>query len=128
MATEALFSPQGAAQLDADLSAVAAVFGEYTSRPAAHFKESREACRLLALPWHAALGLLRQLESQPRQAKQLLAPHGVKALNAEQAGVVLMQRLDILTARSGGNAVQPHAALTGGRAMAVRQSGYDFGA
>lgn len=92
---------QGAAQLDADLAAMAAVFGEYTSRPAAHFRESREACRLLSLPWSAATQLAAALEAQPRAAKQLLAPHGVKALNAEQASVVLGQRLDLLTSRPG---------------------------
>lgn len=94
-------TPQGAAQLDADLAAMSAVFGEYTSRPAAHFRESREACRLLSLPWSAAAQLAAALEAQPRAAKQLLAPHGVKALNAEQASVVLGQRLDLLTARPG---------------------------
>ncbi|KAL4457702.1 hypothetical protein ABPG75_012567 [Micractinium tetrahymenae] len=110
VATEALFSPQGAAQLDADLSAVSSIFGEYTSRPAAHFKESREACRLLGLPCRAALGLLGQLESAPREAKRVLAPHGVKSLNAEQVGVVLCQRLDVLAARAGGGAAAAAAA------------------
>lgn len=107
---------QGASQLDADLSAVSAVFGEYTSRPAAHFKESREACRLLGLPCADALGLLGELDSVPREAKQVLAPHGVKSLNAEQAGVVLCQRLDVLAARAGGGAV---AAAAAAQAVAV---------
>lgn len=106
---------QGAAQLDADLSAIQAVFGEYTSRPAAHFRECREAARLLGLPLSEAGGLLAALEAQPRAAKALLAPHGVKALNAEQAAVVLLQRLDLLTARGQGVtpaavAMQQHAA------------------
>lgn len=109
---------QGAAQLDADLSAISAVFGEYTGHPAAHFRESREACRLLGLPHVQAVALLRALEAQPRAAKALLAPHGVKALNAEQAAVVLLQRLDVLTDRSVpgqpavGSAATPAAATT----------------
>lgn len=126
---------QGAAQLDADLAAMAAVFGEYTSRPAAHFRESREACRLLSLPWSAAAQLAAALEAQPRAAKQLLAPHGVKALNAEQASLVLGQRLDLLTARPGSAgapgvaaaaaaaaAAQPAAAV--GQAAPQEQYGY----
>ena len=89
---------------------MSAIFGEYTSRPTAHFKESREACRLLQLPWAVAARLLAALEAQPRAAKELLAPHAVKALNAEQAAVVLLQRLDILTSRAppvgaGGSAI-----------------------
>ncbi len=38
-------SVQGTRQLDADISALAAVFGQYTSRPGAHFKETKEACK-----------------------------------------------------------------------------------
>ncbi len=97
---------QGAAQLDADLAAMAAIFGAYTGRPAAHFKESKEAVRLLMVPHDAAMQLLSALEAQPRAAKQLLAPHGVKQLNAEQAAVVLLQRLDVLTRRAGRGTVQ----------------------
>lgn len=89
---------------------MSAVFGEYTSRPAAHFKESREACRLLSLPCADALGLLSELDGAPRDAKRVLAPHGIKSLNAEQAGVVLCQRLDVLEARAGGGAVAAAAA------------------
>jgi hypothetical protein len=109
---------QGAAQLDADLAAMAAVFGEYTSRPAAHLKESKEACRLLTMPHDAAVELLAALGAQPAAAKQLLAPHGVKALNAEQAAVVLMQRLDVLTIKSRGHAAVAAPAARG----AVRAS------
>lgn len=109
---------QGAAQLDADLAAMSVVFGEYTSRSVAHFQESREACRLLGLPWAAAAQLLGALEADPRAAKQLLAPHGVKALNAEQAAVVLGQRLDLLTGRPG----------AGAAAAAHQQQQYDASA
>jgi hypothetical protein len=43
---DALCCPlQGTRQLDADVSALAAVFGQYTSRPGAHFKETKEACK-----------------------------------------------------------------------------------
>ncbi|EFN58829.1 hypothetical protein CHLNCDRAFT_140664 [Chlorella variabilis] len=123
VATEALFSAQasaacaglgGAAQLDADLAAMAAIFGAYTGRPAAHFKESKEAVRLLTMPHGAAVQLLSALEAQPRGAKQLLAPHGVKQLNAEQAAVVLLQRLDVLTSRTGGSAVAAAGGGAGG--------------
>lgn len=56
--------PQGSRQFDADVSALAAVFGEYTSRPAAHFKETKEACRWAWVlssgggggPWQVGLG------------------------------------------------------------------------
>ena len=105
---------QGAAQLHADLAAMAAIFGAYTGRPAAHFKESKEAVRLLTMPHGAAVQLLSALEAQPRGAKQLLAPHGVKQLNAEQAAVVLLQRLDVLTSRTGGSAVAAAGGGAGG--------------
>ena len=94
---------QGACQLDADLAAMSAIFGEYTSRPAAHFKESQEACRLLGLPHAQAVQLLAVLQTAAAQPpRESLTPLGVKCLNAEQAAVVLQQRLDVLTSRGGG--------------------------
>lgn len=45
VATEALFSPQGACLFEADVGAIVAVFGLWSANPAAHFKESLEACR-----------------------------------------------------------------------------------
>ena len=95
---------QGACQLDADLAAMSAIFGEFTSRPAAHFKESHEAVRLLGLPHAQAVQLLAALQSAAaaQPARESLTPLGVKVLNAEQAAVVLQQRLDVLTSQQGG--------------------------
>jgi hypothetical protein len=61
--------------------------------------------RLLTLPPGAALQLLAALQAQPRAAQQLLAPHGVKSLNAEQAAAVLLQRLDVLGSGGAGATV-----------------------
>ncbi|GAB4820726.1 hypothetical protein N2152v2_007772 [Parachlorella kessleri] len=99
LATEALFSTQGTRQLDADVTALAAVFAHYTSRPGAHFKETKEACRLLLLPRQEAAAVLTALQRQPGAAKEVLRPRGIKLLNADQAATVLGQRLDLLTGR-----------------------------
>lgn len=85
---------QGAAHLEADLDAVVAVFGEFTPRPAAHFKESKEACRLLRLPRAAAAQLAGALGSVAG-AGPALAAAGVRVLNAQQASCVLGRRLDL---------------------------------
>lgn len=50
VATEARFTDMGAAQFAADVGALAAAFGPYTAKPAAYFRELKEACALLRLP------------------------------------------------------------------------------
>lgn len=95
VATEALFSPQGACQLEADLAALVGVFVEYTPRPATHLREAREAGRLLLLPRADALALLSALHSAGTAAADALRAAGVRSLNAEQAVCVLAQRLDL---------------------------------
>lgn len=117
VATEALFSRQGALQLGVDVDAAVAVFGEHTSRPAAHFKETKEACRLLALPLSQAADLVSLLTAARSSAaarndaaaaaKAALAAAGAKVLTAEQAACVLGQRLDII-APAALSAGQPH--------------------
>ena len=97
---------QGAAQLQADVSSVVAVFGEHTSRPAAHFKETREACRLLTLSLPEAVLLAAALGAAAGRAgsggggaeaaRAALAGAGIKVLSEEQAACVLGQRLDLL--------------------------------
>eukprot|EP00887_Chlorella_sp_A99_P002654 scaffold6.g2654.t1 len=72
VATEALFSRQGALQLGVDVDAAVAVFGEHTSRPAAHFKETKEACRLLALPLSQAADLVSLLTAARSSAPRRL--------------------------------------------------------
>ena len=132
--------PQGARQLAADVDAVVAVFGEHTSRPAAHFKETREACRLLALPLADTVELLVALDASHRSdggdagraqgngtaataARAALAAAGVKVLTQEQAACVLNQRLDVIAPGAAGRAVatgkQPLPAQTGAVAMGV---------
>uniref|UniRef100_A0A1D1ZRM1 RAD50-interacting protein 1 n=2 Tax=Auxenochlorella protothecoides TaxID=3075 RepID=A0A1D1ZRM1_AUXPR len=93
VATEALFSPQGAWLFHADIGALTSIFGEWTANPDAHFKETREACRLLTLPRHEAGDLLAKLGGQGSRKGEPLAT--LSALNAQQALCVLGQRLDI---------------------------------
>lgn len=95
VATEAAFSAQGALQAAADCDALVAVFVRCTSRPAAHFKESKEACKLLLMPSSEATQLLSTLVHEARGAGEVLVAHGVRALNAEQAASVLARRLDL---------------------------------
>ena len=71
-----------------------AVFGEFTPRTAAHFKESKEACRLLRLPRDHAAHLAAALGTVAGAAPALAAA-GVKVLAAQQAGCVLGRRLDL---------------------------------
>jgi hypothetical protein len=99
VATEARFSSAGALQAEADCAALQRVFAGCTARPAAHFKESREACRLLLLDPGAAAQLAAALGEGRGEA---LAGSGVRALNAEQAASVLAQRLDLAEDGRGG--------------------------
>lgn len=49
VACEAIFSDAGALQLVIDLHALLGLFGRYTPRPAAHFRELGDAVKLLNL-------------------------------------------------------------------------------
>lgn len=93
VATEAVFSAFGAAHFEVDLDSVVAVFGRCTSRPAAHFKESKEACKLLLLAANDAAAAWRGL--QGREAAGVLGAVGIRSLNAEQTASVLGRRADL---------------------------------
>jgi hypothetical protein len=54
VACEAIFSDAGALQLMVDVHALMSVFGRYTPRPQAHFRELRDAVALLNLQQHQA--------------------------------------------------------------------------
>jgi hypothetical protein len=92
VATEAEFSEQGAEQLSYDVDALIGVFAACTSRPAAHFKESKEACKLLKMKKEEAQMLLAAVHSGGGWQDAA----GIKALNAEQVGSVLARRVDLL--------------------------------
>lgn len=49
IATECRFTPEGGAQLDADIRALAGILAPYTGRPTAHLRESLAAAKLLSL-------------------------------------------------------------------------------
>jgi hypothetical protein len=95
VATEAEFSAQGAEQLNYDVDALIGVFGACTSRPAAHFKESKEACKLLMMSREEAQMLLAAVHSGG--GHEALVAAGMKALNTEQVGSVLARRVDLFT-------------------------------
>ena len=96
VATEAMFSvPRGAMQFGVDVDALVGVFGFCTSRPSAHFKETREACALLCLGAEEAAGLAAMLHRGGGGGAEALRAAGIKALNAEQAFTVLGRRLDL---------------------------------
>jgi hypothetical protein len=97
VATEAEFSEQGAEQLNYDVDALIGVFGTCTSRPAAHFKESKEACTLLKLKKEEAQMLMAAVHGGGGEEKQeALVSVGIKALNADQVGSVLARRVDLM--------------------------------
>ena len=97
IATEAAFSAEGASQLDYDVDALIGVFSGCTSRPAAHFKESKEACLLLSIESGSAAQLMAALQSGGGGGggADALASFGIKALNGEQATSVLYRRIDL---------------------------------
>lgn len=83
---------QGLQQLSTDVDAVAALFGSFTRRPLAHFRELDEARRLLLLPPAEAAGLQAALQQEQggQQARQALAAINCTRLNDVQAMAVLM--------------------------------------
>jgi hypothetical protein len=65
---------QGAAQFQADVAALMAVFQPYTPRPAAHLRELAEAAALLTLEHDQAAAASRALGTLPQQARRLFWP------------------------------------------------------
>ncbi|GAX79508.1 hypothetical protein CEUSTIGMA_g6949.t1 [Chlamydomonas eustigma] len=63
VATEGRFSASGAKQFLADASALVSVFSRYTARPAAHFRETMAAARLLCLSDDEAAEVIRRASS-----------------------------------------------------------------
>jgi hypothetical protein len=93
---------QGAEQLACDCDVLLAVFGQFTARPAAHFKEMGDACKLLRVGTDDALQLLKSIKRRGQGSEvavRALQAIGVRTLNAEQAAVVLTQRLDLVARR-----------------------------
>jgi hypothetical protein len=66
VACEAIFSDAGALQLMVDVHALMSVFGRYTPRPQAHFRELRDAVALLNLQQHQA-DFVKQVRAEKRQ-------------------------------------------------------------
>ena len=81
--------------MEYDLDALIGVFGGCNARPAAHFKESKEACNLLKLGQEEAAGLYATLYNGGAEAQAAVVAAGFKALNAEQAASVLIHRADL---------------------------------
>ncbi|KAK9817674.1 hypothetical protein WJX72_000495 [[Myrmecia] bisecta] len=95
VATEARFSDEGARQFAVDCNALIAIFQPYTPRPAAHFRELKEATLLLVLPEQEAHAAANALHDAQHEAEimSLLKQLGVTRLTREQALCVLAQRL-----------------------------------
>ncbi|KAL4536055.1 hypothetical protein Ndes2526A_g05602 [Nannochloris sp. 'desiccata'] len=96
VATEAEFSEQGAEQLNYDVDALIGVFGACTSRPAAHFKESKEACTLLKLKTEEAQMLMAAAHGGAAVGQEALVSAGIKALNVDQVRSVLARKVDLM--------------------------------
>lgn len=84
-----MYISKGAQQLSADVDAVATLFGSFTRRPLAHFRELDEARRLLLLPPEEAASLQGSLVQGGQQGRQALARVGCSRLNEVQAMAVL---------------------------------------
>uniref|UniRef100_A0A061SJF9 Uncharacterized protein n=1 Tax=Tetraselmis sp. GSL018 TaxID=582737 RepID=A0A061SJF9_9CHLO len=96
IATEAQFSREGAERFAADCKAIVSVFKPFAPRPGAHFKELREACKLLLLGEDEAEALEAALdggEAGGEGPAGMLRALGIRCLNADQAECVLGQRL-----------------------------------
>jgi hypothetical protein len=98
VATEARFSPHGAAQFQTDCEALVSVFRAYSAKPQAHFRELLDCCRLLRLTAEQAAGLTAAIGqvSERQEAQRVLAGFGVAHLPVEQAVAVMVQRLELV--------------------------------
>lgn len=88
-----LLSPQGGQQLACDIQTLFSVFQPYTVKPAAHFKELRDASLLLAMDPNALHALMEALHSTGDTGTKQLKQAGVLRLSTEQAMSIMQQRL-----------------------------------
>lgn len=85
---------QGGRQLACDAQTLFTVFQPYTFKPAAHFKEFRDASILVSLEPDALQELVAALRTgSPDEGKEALKRVGVLRLAPDQAITVLEQRL-----------------------------------
>ncbi len=85
---------QGGRQLACDAETLFTVFQPYTFKPAAHFKELRDASLLLSLEPDAMHELVTTLRSSsPDIGKERLKQNGVLRLAPDQALSILEQRM-----------------------------------
>lgn len=84
---------QGGRQLACDVQTLLSVFQPYTFKPAAHFKELRDASLLLAMDPDALHTLKSALHSSDRGDAKQLKQAGVLRLSTDQAVSILEQRL-----------------------------------
>ncbi|WIA21350.1 hypothetical protein OEZ85_000574 [Tetradesmus obliquus] len=95
VACEALFSDAGALQLMIDAHALMSVFGRYTPRPQAHFRELRDAVALLNLQQQQADFVKQAVAAASRapNAAEVLKSVGVYHLDPELADTVMSLRM-----------------------------------
>ena len=92
--TDWLVILQGGRQLACDAETLFTVFQPYTFKPAAHFKELRDASLLLSLEPDAMHELMTALRSSsPNIGKERLKQHTVLRLAPDQALSILEQRM-----------------------------------
>jgi len=101
VANKALFSQRGAKKFEADVMGLMAVFGVYTSRPRACFKECLDAVRLLVMSEEEVTVLKNEILNvvlvngggSVDAMKGVLSSKGVNSLNREQVLTLLGRRL-----------------------------------
>lgn len=91
--TETFFSIDGAHQFSTDVDAILKIFNGVTLRPAAHFKEVLDGCRILMLPAPMASNFSKQIAEGVDQSLEALHELGIRSLNVEQARTILNQRV-----------------------------------
>ncbi|KAL3137392.1 hypothetical protein ABBQ32_006915 [Trebouxia sp. C0010 RCD-2024] len=93
VATETKFSHQGGRQLACDVQTLFSVFQPYTLKPAAHFKELRDASLLLAMTPDMLHALTAALHSSDDAGLKQLKQAGVLRLSPDQAISIIDQRV-----------------------------------
>lgn len=94
IAMEVRFTQNSSQQFAVDVDNLVAVFKSCTSRPASHFKESKEACFLLGLPSDEARLIAQHGTSSAKESREFLTNAGVRALNGDQVVSILHSRAD----------------------------------
>lgn len=84
---------QGGRQLACDVQTLFSVFQPYTFKPAAHFKELRDASLLLAMAPDALHALTEALHSRSDVGSKQLKKAGVLRLSPDQAISIMEQRI-----------------------------------